>query len=119
LLIGMMQEGENVAALVMKKMGIEPDEPREVFESQLPATGKIAEQAPLTDRARVAMRLAQEQAIGLGQGYLGCEHLLMGLLLETSGVANQILQSLGVTVEGVRAEVVKLVQGSEEWGRLA
>src|SRR5439155_7736496 len=54
LLIGMMQEGENVAALVMKKMGIEPDEPREVFESQLPATGKIAQQAPHTDRSRVA-----------------------------------------------------------------
>jgi excisionase family DNA binding protein len=114
LLIGLMQEGEqNVATLVMKNMGIGLERPREVFEAQVPAVGKNARSAPLTDRARVALRLAQEQAIGLGHGYVGCEHLLIGLLLETSGMANQILQSLGVTVEKVRAEVLKLVRGRE------
>jgi excisionase family DNA binding protein len=111
LLIGMMQEGTNVASLVIKNMGIDIDKPRQLFEAQVPALAKSAKQAPLTDRSRAALRLAQEQAIGLGHGYLGCEHLLLGLLLETSGMGNQILQSLGVTVERVRAEVLKLVQG--------
>jgi ATP-dependent Clp protease ATP-binding subunit ClpC len=54
--------------------------------------------------------MAQEQAIGLAHEYIGCETLLLGILLETSGLGYQLLQSHGVTYEKAREEILKLVQ---------
>jgi len=113
LLMGICEEGENVGAMVLKNLGVNLARPRELFEAMVPATGAKVRQTPLTDRARDALRLAQEQAVGMGHGYIGCETLLLGILLETSGMGHQILQTLGVTYDAARAEILKLVHGRE------
>ena len=108
-----MEEGENVAVAVLKNLGIDLSKPREMFETQVPASPKKVREAPLTDRSREVLRLAQEQATGLGHGYVACETLLLGLLLEPEGMGGQILRTLGVTYDAVRAEILKLVHGRE------
>ena len=114
LLIGLCEEAENVAAQILKNLGVSLDKPRELFESMVAAEkGKPREGLPLTDRARIALRFAQEQAIGFGHEYIGCEHLLLGLTLETSGLGREILEKLGVTYEKARVEALKLVRGRE------
>ena len=110
LLIGMLEEAENFGAVVLKNLGIDLAKPREMFESRVPAGEKKVKETPLTTRAQTALRLAQEQAISLGHGYVGCETLLLGLLLEPTGMGGLILRELGATPEAVRAEIVRLVQ---------
>ena len=112
LLIGMILEGpDNVGTRVLVALGLDLAKPQKVFEELAPAETKKVKEAVLTDRAQSALKVAQEQAIGMGHEYVGCESLLLGLLLETSGMAFQILEGLGVTYERARQEVVRLVQG--------
>jgi ATP-dependent Clp protease ATP-binding subunit ClpC len=67
-----------------------------------------------TDRARQVVVLAQDEARGLKHNYLGTEHILLGLLREEEGLAARVLESLDITVEEVRAQVVRIVgQGDE------
>lgn len=113
LLIGVLEEGENVAVMVLKNLGMDLSKPRAMFEAQVPASPKKVREAPLTDRSQNVLHLAQEQATGLGHGYIGCETLLLGILLEPEGMGGQILRSLGVTYDAVRAEILKLVHGRE------
>ena len=113
LLIAMISEGENVGAAVLKNLEIDPAKPREIFEARVPAQTKKSREAPLTDPARTAFRLAQEQAIAMGHQYVGNETLLLGLILESTGLGGEILRSLGVTYERARAEVLKLLCGED------
>src|SRR5688572_1002957 len=99
LLMGVLEEGENVAVVVLKNLGVDLAKPRAMFESQLPASPNKVHEAPLTDRSRTVLRLAQEQAIGMGHGYIGCETLLLGILLEPEGMGGHILRTLGVTYD--------------------
>jgi len=62
-----------------------------------------------TDRARQSVVLAQEEARRLGHTYIGTEHLLMGLLRETDGIAAQALRGLGIGLSNVRAEVIEII----------
>ena len=110
LLIGMLEEAENFGAVVLKNLGVDLAKPRAIFESRIPAGEKKVKETPLTTPAQTALRLAQEQAISLGHGYVGCETLLLGLLLEPTGMGGEILRELGVTSDTVRAEIVRLVQ---------
>jgi len=68
-------------------------------------------EAPLTDRSQQALRYAQEQATALGHEYIGCEALLLGILLESNGMGYKILTDLGVTYDAARAELLRLSQG--------
>jgi ATP-dependent Clp protease ATP-binding subunit ClpC len=113
LLIGMVQEGENVGVMVLRNLGIRDAKPREIFEALVPAQGhpKKLRDVPRTDRSNNVLRLAREQALAIGHQYVGCETLLLGILLEPAGMGCEILQSLGVTYEAARAEVLKLVHG--------
>ena len=118
LLIGMIEEAENLGVIVLKNLGVELSKPRAMLESMAAAERKKVREAPLreaplTDRSRAALRFAQEQAIGMGHGYVGGEHLLLGILLETSGIGHEILAALGVTYDKVRAEILKLVHGRD------
>ena len=115
LLIGMLKEGrDNVGTRVLMNLGVDVDKPVQMFEAQVPAqASEKVRETPLTDRSRNVLRIAQEQAIGLGHEYVGCETLLLGILLERTGMGYQILRSLGVTYEKAREEVLKLVQGRE------
>src|SRR5439155_17949541 len=71
LLIGICEEGENVGAMVLKDLGVDLSKPRDLFESIIPTQVGMPRQTPLTDRSRDALRIAQEQAIGMGHGYVG------------------------------------------------
>ena len=62
-----------------------------------------------TERARQAIVLAQDEAVKLRHNYIGTEHMLLGLLREEEGLAARVLESLDITVEEVRAEVVRIV----------
>jgi len=113
-LIGMIQEQENVGVVVLKNRGVDLSQPQAIFESRVPAQKtRVRGTPPLTEPARTALRLAQEQSIGMGHGYVGNETLLLGLLLEPTGMGGEILRSLGVTFDAARAEVLKLVHGRE------
>src|SRR5207247_8131289 len=70
LLIGLCHEGENVGTMVLKNLGVDLAKPRELFESMVPAQAGKVRQTSLTDRSRAVLRLSQEQAIGMGHGYV-------------------------------------------------
>ncbi len=113
LLIGMIHEAENVGVQVLKNLGVDLARPQQVFESSVaPGHGK-ARAAELTERARTVLQLAREQSISMGHAYVGNETLLLGLLLEPTGMGGKILRDLGVTFESARAQVLKLVHGRE------
>ena len=114
LLIGMLKEGpDNVGTQILMNLGVDLRKPQEVFEAQVPVGKAEGKDTPLTERSRNVLQIAQEQAIEFGHEYIGCEQLLLGILLETSGLGHHILQSMGVTYEKARAEVLKLVKGRE------
>ena len=111
LLMGVLEEGENFAVVVLKNLGVDLSKPRALFEAQVPASPNKVREALLTARSREVLRIAQEQATGMGHGYIGCETVLLGLLLEPEGMGGRILQTLGVTYDAARAEILKLVHG--------
>src|SRR5881397_3655041 len=92
-----------------------PDRPSAVR----PHVGRSREEAVLmferfTERARQVVVLAQEEARTLKHNYIGTEHILLGLLREEEGLAARVLESLDITVERVRAQVVRIVGSGEE-----
>ena len=113
LLIGMIHENENVGVQVLRNLGIDLARPQQVFESRVAPENLKVHDPQLTEAARAVLRLAQEQSTGMGHAYLGNETLLLGLILEPTGLGGEILRSLGVTFESARAAVLKLVQGRE------
>jgi excisionase family DNA binding protein len=113
-LIGMIHEAENVGVVVLKNLGVDVSQVQAIFEARVPAQKlRVRTTPPLTDAARAVLRMAQEQSIGMGHAYVGNETLLLGLLLDPTGMGGEILRSLGVTFDAARAEVLKLVHGRD------
>jgi len=115
LLLGLIREGEGVAALALDALGISLEDARRDIEEiigQGPAapTGHI----PFTPRAKKVLELALREALQLGHNYIGTEHILLGLIREGEGVAAQVLQKLGADLARVREAVVELIPGSSE-----
>jgi ATP-dependent Clp protease ATP-binding subunit ClpA len=112
LLLGLVHEGEGVAARALESLGISLGAVRQQVEEiigqgqQAPA-GHI----PLTPRAKKVIELARREAGDLGHNYIGTEHLLLGLVREGEGVAAQVLVKLGADLAGVRQQVVHLLHG--------
>jgi ATP-dependent Clp protease ATP-binding subunit ClpA len=111
LLLGLVHEGEGVAARALESLGISLQVRQQVEEiigqGQQPPAGHI----PFTPRAKKVMELAQREANDLGHNYVGTEHLLLGLVREGEGVAAQVLVKLGADLAGVRQQVVHLLHG--------
>ena len=112
LLLGLVREGEGVAARVLRDMGIELTKIRSAIEfiigrGELQVMGEIG----LTPRAKRAIALAIDEARRLGHHYVGTEHLLLGLMREGEGIAAGVLESLGITLERVRSRVIKTLSG--------
>ncbi len=110
LLLGLVREEEGVAAKVLINLGADLTKIRSAVEftmgrGEKPSGGEIG----LTPRAKRVIELAIDEARHLGHSYIGTEHLLLGLLREGGGVAVSILDSFGINVEQVRAEVVKVL----------
>ncbi|MFA6384214.1 MAG: ATP-dependent Clp protease ATP-binding subunit [Candidatus Omnitrophota bacterium] len=114
ILLGLIREGEGVAATVLEKMGLSLENIRLEIEKLVqpgPATQIIGD-LPFTPRAKKALEMAAEEARSLGHNYIGTEHLLLGLLREEEGVASQVLLNLGLELASVRNKVMEVL-GSE------
>ena len=102
-LLGLVQEGSGVAASVLKNLDIDLKKIRQEVE-KLVSTGTTMVtmgQLPFTPRAKKVLELSLEVASNLGHTYIGTEHLLLGLIRESDGIAAQVLKNLKVKVEDV------------------
>jgi len=111
ILLGLIREGEGVAAAVLQKLGVSLENIRLEIEKlvQPGPTTQIIGDIPFTPRAKKALELAAEEARSLGHNYIGTEHLLLGLIREGEGVASQVLLNLGMDLNTVRNEVMELL----------
>ncbi len=111
ILLGLIREGEGVAAAVLQKLGVSLENIRLEVEKlvQPGPTTQIIGDIPFTPRAKKALELAAEEARSLGHNYIGTEHLLLGLIREGEGVASQVLLNLGLDLNRVRNEVMELL----------
>lgn len=119
LLLGLSRIGEGVAAMVLTNLGLDLSELRQaVEEAAPPGRGPISVgEIPLNASARRAMNYALEEAKRLGHNYVGTEHILLGLLKERRGIAAQVLMNLGIDLDLVREETLRLLGHSEGVGR--
>ncbi len=111
ILLGLIREGEGVAAAVLMKLTVDLDAIHEEVEESVrkgKATIALGE-LPYTSRAKKVLEYAMAEAREMSHSYVGTEHLLLGLLREEKGIAAQVLNSLGVTLEEARAETLKIL----------
>ncbi len=119
LLLGLVREGEGVAAKALQQMGISLDRVRTEVEKVIgkgtsPPQGQIG----FTPRAKkVVMELALAEARELGHNYLGTEHILLGLIREGEGVAARVLENMGADLDKVRKQVIQLLGGQKYAGK--
>jgi ATP-dependent Clp protease ATP-binding subunit ClpC len=114
ILLGLIREGEGVAAAVLTNLDADLDQIHQLVEESVrkgKATIALGE-LPYTSRAKKVLEFAMAEARELNHSYVGTEHLLLGLLREEKGIAAQVLNSVGVTLEETRAETLKVL-GSE------
>jgi ATP-dependent Clp protease ATP-binding subunit ClpC len=112
LLLGLLREDEGVAARALASLNVTLDEVREQVESIVgygeEGTGA---QAPFTPRSKKVLELALREALQLGHNYIGTEHILLGLVRESEGVAARVLSNLDIDPDKVRREVVRMLGG--------
>ncbi|MDH4207758.1 MAG: ATP-dependent Clp protease ATP-binding subunit [Anaerolineae bacterium] len=110
LLLGLVREENSVAARVLRSLGVEADAVRSAVE-EIIGSGEqpVISRIGLSPRTKRIIELAVNQAREMGNNYIGTEHLLLGLIEEGEGVAVDVLKSLGVTTERVRAKTASLV----------
>jgi|SRR5687768_404341 len=111
ILLGLVAEGEGVAAAVLRNLRIDPDEIRESVEGLVKKgiNAITRPDLPYTTRAKKVLELAMSEASDLGHEYVGTEHLLLGLLREEKGIAAQTLTARGVDLASVRVETLRLL----------
>ena len=112
ILLGLIHEGEGVAAKALESLGISLDAVREqvqdiIGQGQQAPSGHI----PFTPRAKKVLELSLREALQLGHNYIGTEHILLGLIREGEGVAAQVLVKLGADLNKVRQQVIQLLSG--------
>jgi len=113
-LLGLLREGDGIAAKVLNNLGVEIEKVRQTVES-LVGRDKgltVLQQIIPTSRVKKVIEISFEEARRTGHNYVGSEHLLLGLLTEGEGIAAHVLQDLGATLDKVRAEIERLSQGS-------
>ncbi|MBT8402518.1 MAG: ATP-dependent Clp protease ATP-binding subunit [Gemmatimonadetes bacterium] len=111
ILLGLIREGEGVAAAVLTNLNVDLDQIHERVEESVrkgKATIALGE-LPYTSRAKKVLEFAMAEARDFSHSYVGTEHLLLGLLREEKGIAAQVLNSLDVTLEEARAETLKVL----------
>ena len=111
-LLGLIREGEGIAAAVLTNLDVDLETIQRKVEETV-VRGKAAQAAgpdlPYTGRAKRVLELAMTEARELKSSYVGTEHLLLGLLAERTGIAAQVLNDGGVTLEQARAETLRLL----------
>jgi ATP-dependent Clp protease ATP-binding subunit ClpC len=113
LLLGLLREGEGLAAKVLNNLGVEINKVRSTIESVLGRNERIIIQQIIpTSRVKKVIEISFEEARRMGNNYVGTEHLLLGLLIEGEGIAAHVLEDLGANLEKVRGEIDKLLHES-------
>ncbi len=117
LLLGLIHEGDGVAAKAMEMSGVKLEDARAavvelIGSGEKPVEGHI----PFTPRAKRVFELSFREALQLGHNYIGTEHLLLGLLKEGDGVAAQVLHKLDANPQKIRKSVMQLLQGYQSQG---
>jgi ATP-dependent Clp protease ATP-binding subunit ClpC len=118
ILLGLIREGEGVAAAVLTNLGVDLEDIQQKIEETVKkgkAAAATGPELPYTSRAKKVLELAMMEARELNHSYVGTEHLLLGLLREEKGIAAQVLTDAGVTLEQARAETLRLL-GSDMSG---
>ncbi len=112
ILLGLIHEGEGVAAKALDSLGITLESVREKVEETIGMTGTPPTGSPpFTPRAKKVLELSLREALQLGHSYIGTEHMLLGLVREGEGVAAQVLVSLGADLGRVRQQVIQMMSG--------
>jgi ATP-dependent Clp protease ATP-binding subunit ClpC len=112
ILLGLIHEGDGIAAKALESLGISLEAVREKVEETIgPAGTAPTGSPPFTPRAKKVLELSLREALQLGHNYIGTEHMLLGLVREGEGVAAQVLQSLGADLPRVRQQVIQLLSG--------
>ena len=112
ILLGLIHEGEGVAAKALDSLSISLDAVRAQVEEIIGQGGSSPSgHIPFTPRAKKVLELSLREALQLGHNYIGTEHILLGLLREGEGVATQVLQKLGADLGRVRQQVIQLLSG--------
>ncbi len=113
-LLGLIGEGTGVAAKTLKSMGVNLKDARAEVEKIIGrGSGFVAVEIPFTPRAKRVLELSWDEARQLGHNYIGTEHLLLGLIREGEGVAARVLENLGVDLNRIRTNVVKMLGESK------
>ena len=114
ILLGLIHEGEGVAAKALESLGISLEAVREKVEETMGVAGTAPSGSPpFTPRAKKVLELSLREALQLGHSYIGTEHMLLGLVREGEGVAATVLVSLGADLGRVRQQVIQLMSGNQ------
>src|SRR5258706_11003925 len=112
ILLGLIHEGEGVAAKALESLGISLEAVRHQVEEIIGQGGSSPSgHIPFTPRAKKVLELSLREALQLGHNYIGTEHILLGLIREGEGVAAQVLVKLGAPLSRVRQQVIQLLSG--------
>jgi ATP-dependent Clp protease ATP-binding subunit ClpC len=120
ILLGLIHEGEGVAAKALESLGISLEAVRSQVEEIIGQGGSSPSgHIPFTPRAKKVLELSLREALQLGHNYIGTEHILLGLIREGEGVAAQVLVKLGADLSRVRQQVIQLLSGYQGPGGAA
>ena len=112
ILLGLIHEGEGVAAKALESLSISLEAVRNQVEEIIGQGGSSPSgHIPFTPRAKKVLELSLREALQLGHNYIGTEHILLGLIREGEGVAAQVLVKLGADLSRVRQQVIQLLSG--------
>jgi ATP-dependent Clp protease ATP-binding subunit ClpC len=110
LLLGLVREGDSVAAQVLTSLGVDLEKVRKAVEDIIGRGDSIGRGGiGLTPRAKKVIELAVDEARRLNHHYIGTEHILLGLIREGNGIGAGVLESFGLNLQGVRAKTIKVL----------
>ncbi|MGP4042254.1 ATP-dependent protease ATP-binding subunit ClpC [Gracilibacillus sp. D59] len=116
ILLGLVSEGEGIAAKALYAIGLGADKIRDEVESLIGKGNEVSQTIHYTPRAKKVIELSMDEARKLGHSYVGTEHILLGLIREGEGVAARVLNNLGVSLNKARQQVLQLLGSSESGG---
>lgn len=113
ILLGLVREGEGIAAKALQSLGLEVSKIQEEVEKLIGVGKQPTQSIHYTPRAKKVVELSQDEARKLGHSYVGTEHILLGLIREGEGVAARVLNNLGVSLNKARQQVLQLLGSNE------
>jgi len=113
ILLGLIREGEGIAAKALHALNLEKDKIQEEVEALIGVGSQTSQALHYTPRAKKVIELSMDEARKLGHTYVGTEHILLGLIREGEGIAARVLNNLGVSLNRARQQVLQLLGSNE------